>query len=238
VNALVEARDAAFGYNGRAVVRVDRIALLAGECIGLFGPNGSGKTTLVRGLCGLLPALAGEVRCAAGLRVGYVPQSRALELHWPMSGFDVASLALSARQPLGWLRGQRAAVEAWLARLGLAQLAGRRFASLSGGQQQRIILAGALATEPQLLVLDEPTGGLDLHNRQAFLDQVRRCVGEGICAVMISHDIEDLQAVARRVLWLRPAEEAHKPPIAQWVAADELPARIAEIAAALAGRNL
>ncbi|MDB5297637.1 MAG: transporter, ATPase subunit, partial [Phycisphaerales bacterium] len=114
---LVTVRRATFGYAGRPVVRADDLRLYAGRCLGVFGPNGAGKTTLVRGLTGLLPPLAGTVTRAArtvvapvpaegsggrdGLRFGYLPQYRGMDPAWPMSGFDAAALAASARGRLG-----------------------------------------------------------------------------------------------------------------------------------------
>src|SRR4051812_46615810 len=99
---LVEVRDAVFGYGERPVVRVDALNLHAGLCLGIFGPNGAGKTTLVRGLTGLLTPISGTVQRRTS-RIGYLPQHRAMDWHWPMTGFDAAALALSARRPLGWI---------------------------------------------------------------------------------------------------------------------------------------
>src|SRR5438132_8769849 len=157
----VEAAIAVFGYANRPVVRVDRLHLDAGRSLGIFGPNGSGKTTLVRGLSGLLPPMDGTIAHAAQLRIGYLPQYRHIDLSWPMSGLDAALLATSARRPLGWMGRHKAATRDMLRRLEVDVLASSRFATLSGGQQQRILLAGAMAAEPNVLLLDEPTDGLD-----------------------------------------------------------------------------
>src|SRR3954469_5363569 len=108
---LVEAPHAIFGYARRAVVRVDNLQLRQGGSLGIFGPNGSGKTTLVRGLMGLLGPLEGNViRQRQDLRFGYLPQHRALDHHWPMSGLDAASLAISAQTRLGWVGRDRRAI--------------------------------------------------------------------------------------------------------------------------------
>src|SRR4051794_36226426 len=97
---LVEISGATFGYGRKPVVQVQALALHAGRCLGVFGPNGSGKTTLVRGLTGLLKPLSGSVTRGEGAqRFGYLPQQRAMELHWPMTGFDAAAMALSALRP-------------------------------------------------------------------------------------------------------------------------------------------
>jgi zinc transport system ATP-binding protein len=208
---LVEAHQAVFGYGGQGVVRVERLVVRGGECVSVFGPNGSGKTTLVRGLVGLLPPISGVVRRQSAVRVGYVPQRRSLEQHWPMTGLDAASLAISAGNWFGRLGQARGQVLKSMEELGILALKDKRFASLSGGQQQRVILAGALATDPQLLVLDEPTDGLDLHSRREFLELVRRRVQSGLAMIYITHEVDDLVQVGTSVAWLHPGEEYGEP---------------------------
>jgi ABC-type Mn2+/Zn2+ transport system ATPase subunit len=125
-----------------------------------------------------------------------------------MSAFDAAAVAVSARLPLGWLNGRsRSAVRASMQQLGVADLEPRRFATLSGGQQQRVMLAGALAAGSDLLVLDEPTDGLDAASRAALLDALRACLADGLAAVLVSHDADDLVALATRVARVRPADD-------------------------------
>jgi zinc transport system ATP-binding protein len=208
---LVEAHQAVFGYGGQRVVRAERLVVRAGECVGVFGPNGSGKSTLVRGLVGLLAPLSGEVRRQSALRIGYVPQRRSLEQHWPMTALDAASLAISAGNWFGRLGHARGHVLKSMQELGVLALKDKRFASLSGGQQQRVILAGALATDPQLLVLDEPTDGLDLHSRREFLELIRRRAQAGPSLLYITHEVDDLVQVGTSVAWLHPGEEYGEP---------------------------
>src|SRR3954454_2725303 len=109
VEPLVEARDAVFGYGDRPVVRVGALTLHPGRCLGIFGPNGAGKTTLVRGITALLPPMSGSV-ARRPVRFGYLPQHRALDLQWPMSGLDAASMAVSAARRFGWVGRDRARV--------------------------------------------------------------------------------------------------------------------------------
>src|SRR5580765_3854039 len=134
---LVEATNALFGYGRRPVVRVESLRVHAGRSLGIFGPNGSGKTILVRGISGLPPPMSGTVTRAGGLRVGYLPQYRHIDLSWPMSGLDAALLALSARERFSWTRSRRRAALDMMERLGVHSLASSRFSQLSGGQQQR-----------------------------------------------------------------------------------------------------
>src|SRR6185437_15619150 len=117
--SLIQVDKAVFGYGGRSVVCVDKLMLGRGQCLGIFGPNGSGKTTLVRGITGLLAPMAGQVvheplrgatsknvisyNQPSGIRIGYLPQHRNIELHWPMTALDAACLAISARRLFRWV---------------------------------------------------------------------------------------------------------------------------------------
>jgi ABC-type Mn2+/Zn2+ transport system ATPase subunit len=211
---LVVLSGVTFGYGGRAVVRADALCLRHGRCVGVFGPNGSGKTTLVRGVTGLLKPVAGTVcrndppGTGRRLRFGYLPQYRAIDAGWPMSGADAAALAVAAGHPLGWVgRASRERVAAAMRRLDVEPLACRSFAALSGGQQQRLLLAGALAADPDVLVLDEPTDGLDVRSRASLLALIRELCAGGLCAAVISHDVEDLLAVADEVARVHPADD-------------------------------
>jgi ABC-type Mn2+/Zn2+ transport system ATPase subunit len=213
---LVEIIGATFGYDPRRpVVRVNSLALHARRCLGGFGPIGGGKTTLVRGMTGLLAPMSGSIRRGengGAVGFGYLPQHRAMELHWPMTGFDAAAMALSALRRFGRIRQRDAArVRAAMERMDVQPLARNSFAKLSGGQQQRLLLAGALATEPTVLVLDEPTDGLDVRSRQSLLELLRAENARGLCTVMISHDVEDLLSLADEIAWLHPGDEPGKP---------------------------
>jgi ABC-type Mn2+/Zn2+ transport system ATPase subunit len=218
---LVEAHDAVFGYGKRPVVRVDHLHLDAGRSLGIFGPNGSGKTTLVRGVSGLLQPLGGSVTRKPDLRIGYLPQYRHLDLAWPMTGLDAALLATSARRRLGWVGNQRTATLAMLQRLGVASLASSRFSTLSGGQQQRILLSGAMAADPEVLLLDEPTDGLDVHSRQKLLDLLREFTSAGLATVIISHDVEDLLTVCDQIARLHPGKDVDQPAAVEIIPPEE-----------------
>jgi ABC-type Mn2+/Zn2+ transport system ATPase subunit len=225
---LIELREALFGYANRPVVQVDALCLHAGRCLGVFGPNGSGKTTLVRGMTGLLKPMRGEVARDDSIRIGYLPQHRSMDLHWPMTGFDAAALAISAHSRLGWVgRHDRAHILESMRSMGIVDLARRAFAKLSGGQQQRVLLAGALATGPQVLVLDEPTDGLDVRSRRELLDLLMRMQkSRDLCTVLISHEVEDLLAVSDRIAWLHRPDDSNQPSRVEAIAPDELGDRV------------
>lgn len=229
---LVEVHGATFGYDKRPVVRVESLALRAGRCLGIFGPNGAGKTTLVRGIVGLLPPMRGTVRRTdeRTIRFGYLPQHRAMELHWPMTGFDAAAMALSALRTLGRINREDAArVRRAAALLDADALLRRPFAKLSGGQQQRLLLAGALAAEPNVLILDEPTDGLDVRSRQALLEVLYAQNAAGLCTVMISHDVEDLLYLADEVAWLHAPLEWGESSWVEMIGPDELRERVLKV---------
>ncbi len=195
MNALVQARNLGVAYGHAApVLRHVDFTLMPGEIVTIVGPNGSGKSTLVRALLGMVPLATGSVTRAAGLRVGYVPQKLHLEPNLPL---DVARFLRLHR------RLNRDDVAALLSRVGAPGLERRQMATLSGGQLQRVLLARALAGRPQLLVLDEPTQGLDQPGTAAFyrlIEDVRRDIG---CAVLsVSHDLHVVMSASDRVVCL------------------------------------
>ena len=135
------------------------MAISRGEIVTLVGPNGSGKSTLIKALLGVVPASSGTVTRATGLRIGYVPQSLALDTTLPMPVARFLSLPT---------RHSKAEIAEALERTGVAGLQTRQLAALSGGQRQRVLLARALLGDPDILILDEPTQGLDQPGIAAF----------------------------------------------------------------------
>jgi ABC-2 type transport system ATP-binding protein len=183
----------------QALVGVD-LAVAAGECVALLGPNGAGKSTVVGCAIGLLPVqdgvvrlLGGDPRSAASRRgLGVVQQS----LGFPTT-LKVRELVSGAA-----VRGGRPAAAAGpvLAELGIAELAGQRAGKLSGGQKQRVQLAMALVTDPDLLVLDEPTNGLDVPTRRQLWDILARRRAGGVGVLVTTHLIEESAGLADRVV--------------------------------------
>ncbi|MBW3138889.1 metal ABC transporter ATP-binding protein [Ferrimonas balearica] len=169
----------------------------AGCCHVLMGPNGGGKTSLLRSILGLTP-FTGDITIHWPDRpgaVGYVPQSAAFESSLPLTVMDFVLLNLS-RRPLFWRRAskERQQVLAQLERVGMAERADRRMGQLSGGEQQRVLFAQALLDQPQLLILDEPTTGMD-ETGVRYLDDLIADLNQRGCTLMCVH--HDVGAVRR-----------------------------------------
>ncbi|MGF1648670.1 MAG: metal ABC transporter ATP-binding protein [Kineosporiaceae bacterium] len=200
---------ATIGYGVRPVVLGADLTVARGESVGLLGANGSGKTTLVRGLIGLADVLAGQVRVAGrpvGDRtrrqlVGYVPQRLAPPSGVPTTAAEVVAAGLLAGgRHLRPAPGGRRAVAAALTQVGLSDIAHVPVAELSGGQHRRVLIARALISDPPLLLLDEPTAGVDRASVQALVATLGRLRAEGRTLLVVTHELEELAAVVDRVV--------------------------------------
>jgi zinc transport system ATP-binding protein len=200
-DVLIGLRDVSFAYERTPVVLDVNLDLRRGDFLALLGPNGSGKTTLVKLALGLLRPDRGGIllfgrpigEFAAWHRIGYVPQKAThFDPLFPASVEEVVRMALrSHRARLKLSRADAAAaVAAALDRVGLESFRRMPVGGLSGGQQQRVFIARALATRPEVLVLDEPTTGVDAETRDRFYDMLGRLnASEGIAIVLVTHDI-------------------------------------------------
>jgi ABC-type Mn2+/Zn2+ transport system ATPase subunit len=204
-NILIEVKRAAFGYNGRPVIDAISLGVCCGEFIGLIGPNGAGKSTLFKGLLGLLPPLAGEVTRSPELtgRIGYVPQRDTLDSIYPLTAWDVVRMGYVG--PLPWYRlpckTGKAVIWDCLQKVGMADLGDHPFALLSGGQRQRVLIARALAVNPRLLVLDEPTAGIDPVAEESILALLKQLHQQSqIAILMVSHHMQSLRNRVERVI--------------------------------------
>lgn len=191
---LLDVRALSLRYGGTEVLHNVNLTIDRGEIVTIVGPNGSGKTSLLRAILGAIPAAAGSVIRKPGLVIGYVPQRLHVDPTLPMT------VARFLRMPHGAARSD---IVAALERTGVPRAADQQMSELSGGQLQRVLLARALVSRPGLLLLDEPTQGLDQAGSASFyrlIEEVRRETG---CAVlMISHELHVVMAASDRVICL------------------------------------
>jgi iron complex transport system ATP-binding protein len=227
-------RDLTIGYSDHVVGRDLNVALATGEVLALLGPNGGGKTTLLKTLLGILTPQAGEVmiggRSLARISIGerarliaYVPQA-----HVPTFAFTVETVVLMGRTAHGNLFSRPSAHDRMVAarvleQFGIAQLAPRPYTMISGGERQLVLLARALAQEPQFVVLDEPTASLDFGNQVRVLDAVRRLAeSHGLTVLLSTHHPEQAFACADRVAVLAGRKLLRIGPPAEVVTAETL----------------
>jgi zinc/manganese transport system ATP-binding protein len=203
--------------SGREVLHNVRFSLKRGEFAGLIGSNGAGKTTLLRVILGLTPATTGEVRIGGTARprrhggIGYVPQKILLDPDMPLRARDLVGLGLDGhRLGIGLpSRSRRQQVDAMLRAVGAEKFADARVGNLSGGEQQRVLIAHALISGPQLLLLDEPLANLDIRSEQEVVSLLSRIAKEQQVAVLISaHEINPLLPAMDRVVYLAAGRAA------------------------------
>ena len=207
---LIELRSASFGYTDRRVVSDVDLAVHPGEVVALLGPNGSGKSTLVRGVLGLVERQGGEIlllgtpreRFDEHTRIGYVPQRHSLSTSVRATVTEIVAVGRLPHRP--WWRPagreDRDAVAAAIEDVGLAARADEEVASLSGGQQRRVLIARALAGRPDLLLMDEPTAGVDHASQVALAEVLRRLAARGTSMLVVTHELDALEDVVTRIV--------------------------------------
>ena len=210
--AAIELGGVAAGYGGDRVLEDVSLRVAAGELVGAVGPSGSGKTTLLRLLTGQVGVYTGHVRVFGQpvrrgrpvRRVGYVPQLDGMDWDFPLTVEQVVLLGMTAdsRRVPWFSRSERARAAATLERLGLDGLGRRHIRELSGGQQQRMFLARAMALNAELILLDEPTNGVDLATRHDVLHLLGELKAEGITILLTTHDLNWVAAHLPRVVCL------------------------------------
>ena len=193
---LAALRGLTVGYDGAPVLADVSLEVRRGEFIGVVGPSGAGKTTLLRAVLGQVPRFSGALEFyprpgAGGVRIGYVPQIELVDWNFPITAEQVVLLGRwreSGWRPWPRTRDRRLAGEA-LHRLGIGDLAKRHIRALSGGQQQRVFLARALVSEPDLLLLDEPTAGVDIKTRHEVMHLLGELNQAGTTIVVTTHEL-------------------------------------------------
>ena len=210
-------RDLTIGYSDRVVGRGLNVALAQGEVLALLGPNGGGKTTLLKTLLGLLKPLAGEAAIEGKSLAAYSVRERARhiayvpQLHTPTFAFTVEAVVLMGRTAHGSLFARPSAHDREVARqslirFGIDHLAERPYTMISGGERQLVLLARALAQEPQFIVLDEPTASLDFGNQGKVMREIRALATSGHGVLFTTHDPNHALRAADRAYLLRDGE--------------------------------
>jgi zinc transport system ATP-binding protein len=211
---VVELRHVDFAYAaGRPVLQDVNLTIEAGEFVAIAGPNGGGKTTLLRLALGLERPTRGQVLLfgepARSLRdrtrLGYLAQRSQVALHAPVTVRELVEAGRAAQRPIGRLRREdRSAIDAAIERVGLGPLMRRPLQELSGGQQQRAFIGKALAAEPSLLVLDEPTTGVDVEAQEALGALLERLHSDlGVTILYVSHEFGAVEQFVRRIVLVR-----------------------------------
>jgi zinc transport system ATP-binding protein len=214
---IVALRDVWVWLGENLALRDVSLTIGAGKFVGLMGPNGSGKTTLLKVIAGLIKPDRGEVWVAGPISrtVGYVPQEQTADPEFPVTACDVVEMGLygnlglvpRVREP------EKAAIRRALRQVGMEDLARRRFGELSGGQKQRVLIARAVVGHPALLLLDEPTTGVDPRARDDFyrlLAQLRSDLA--LTVILASHDVEAVPQQVDEIICINQSVYVHAPP--------------------------
>ncbi len=223
MNPVIALHQVSFAYGTLPVLRDISLQIAPGEFLGLVGPNGGGKSTLLKLVLGLITPHTGQVSVLGGSaytqrhRLGYVPQHPEFDRDFPISVREVVNLGRLGRHTTWWqaLRPQRitqvdrVAVTRALAEVEATDLAKRRIGSLSGGQLQRVLLAHALASEPAVLLLDEPTANIDQRLESDIFDLLQR-LNQRMTILVVSHDVGFISSYVTRVACINQTLVCHQ----------------------------
>ncbi|RKZ18875.1 ABC transporter [bacterium] len=213
---VIEVRDLDFAYGHHPVLRNVNVTIDAGSFVSIVGPNGGGKSTLLKLVLGLLRPDRGDVRIMgqsprqARRQVGYMPQHAHVDPRFPVTVTDVVLMGrLGPGRSIGPYRSEdRDGAQQALAETNAADLAKRRFSDLSGGQRQRVLIARALACEPGLLLLDEPTASLDPGVQDDLFELLNR-LNDRMTVVLVSHDVGVVSQYVDKILCVNGAVDEH-----------------------------
>ena len=203
-NEIIKFSDVSIGYGKKIILENLNFTIKENDFFGIVGPNGSGKTTLLKTLLGNLKPLKGNIE-KSPLRFGYVPQRDVVQPLLPYTVFDIVMMGRYSL--LGLFRNpskdDKGIVEDSLEKVGIHYLKNYNYNSLSGGQRQRILIARALAVEPKVLILDEPTNGMDTPSHYSLLDLIARLHDVNkLTILLVSHLLSDVANVVKKLILL------------------------------------
>ncbi len=223
VPPAIEIENICFAFEDNEVLHNISLRIDPGDFVAFVGPNGGGKTTLLRLILGLLQPLHGRIRVfgqdprAVRQRVGYVPQHLEFDTRFPVTVLDVVIMGRANRQRIGpYRKADRQAARMGLARVRLEDLERRSFAELSGGERQRVLIAQALAGEPDLLLLDEPTANVDTLVEHHIYELLKE-LSKSLTLVLVSHNLNVVTACVSHVACINRTAELS--PVAEMTAA-------------------
>lgn len=188
---IITIKDLSFSYKGEVILHEAAFIVKRGDFLGLIGPNGSGKTTLLKIILGLLKPTSGEVKISTK-KIGYVAQK---------AGFNATGFPITVEEVISMAGGNEAEIERVLELTNIASKKKRLLNELSGGQQQRVFIARALLHKPELLILDEPTVGIDNQSQNNFYELLRKLNKENdITIILVSHDLDTIEKEVKKVI--------------------------------------
>jgi len=214
-NPVITLESLAIGYDGQAVLSGISLTIARGSFTAILGANGTGKSTLLKTLLGLQPPVGGKIQIGdGGARpvFGYVPQAIQFDPLYPFTAFDVAMMGTFGRVgPMKFpSRAEKDFVHDCLRATAADEFADKKFSKLSGGQKQRVLIARALATKPDLLVLDEPTAGVDVSATRSLLEFISQIHEERkLTVLLVTHDLPLVRKHAQQIIWLHNGEVLH-----------------------------
>lgn len=192
-NKLIQLKNVTLGYTGTAMIENVNFELKAHDYIGIIGPNGAGKSTFLKTILGILQPQSGKVLKKQNLQIGYVPQAMNVDKIFPLSALDIVrSGGIGSNRVGRWKLSSASKKEAIraLEKLGVGKLATAPFRTLSGGQQQRVLIARAQVCKPDVLILDEPTAGMDIISETQLLNYITNLnKKEGLSILLVVHQI-------------------------------------------------
>ncbi len=210
---LMVAREINVTYGLETVLDHVSATIQTGDFVGIVGPSGAGKTSLLRAMLGIVPVSHGSIERRAGLKVGYVPQIETVDWNFPVTVRDVVLLAAHRSAPRPWIASSlRQRADELLEQLGVPGVGNRHIRALSGGQQQRVFLARALFGNPDVLLLDEPTSGVDVKTRHEVLHLLGDLNAAGLAVVLTTHDLNGIAAHLPKLMCINRRVIGEGPP--------------------------
>lgn len=212
--SVISVQNLSFNYGGNSILDKISFEVKAGDYVGIIGPNGGGKTTLLKLILGLLKPTTGQIKLADRRRIGYVPQRSSADDHlFPATVQEVILSGRTVTRGIFSLRSKsdNQAVKRAMKTADVTHLAHRRIGTLSGGERQRVLIARALAGEPEVLILDEPTSAVDAKSQEAFYAFLQKLHSQTLTIIIVSHDVDVIMHQVKTVLCLNKHVVCHGP---------------------------